>query len=523
MTEISPLTSFATPAPDQTAQHSLPDIMGDVIDWQPRHLGPCAFVEHLHLLYWLVGETRPRIAITLGVGQGSAYVAQCDAASHFGFPTQFYGIDPQLDAQPNASDLTETVAAHNARCPAARARLIKADPAQAADLFDIGGIDLLVVDLDPTEPLLHAITETWCPLMSPQGVIVLRGLDQGADALRAQWSCLDVAFGGGVTLVLAGDRPPGTLARLAMTKGDDRPQSQIMAVLRLLGQTTAQQLEQRAPDGQLKALQQDLAATEERMAAQMAAHQAALADLALQQDAALSDMAAQRDQALAQVAAIEDAQKHLPEKLRLLKIHADAERIRLQTALQDARTAQAQQRAEAEATINQLAREKAELEAQLGGGMARPLADAQATPADMTAQIAARDAALADTVAQRDAALAQVATLEQTHQRLQEELRLLTAHAEAERQRLEAAVNEVSAAAEATRVRLEQEKAAAHAQAAQVSANLYSVMDELSTQRAALDAARAEIAQKVQEIAELRSSTSWRVTAPLRKVKTIMP
>ena len=67
--------------------------IGPEVDWQPEHLAPSAWLEHIPFAYWLVGALRPRSIVELGTHWGVSYAAFCQAVERFGLPTRCHAVD----------------------------------------------------------------------------------------------------------------------------------------------------------------------------------------------------------------------------------------------------------------------------------------------------------------------------------------------------------------------------------------------------------------------------------------------
>lgn len=392
--------------------------------WQPQEIGPSGYRDHLAVLAWLVFTLRPRQGIGLGIGQGVAYFALCQAVRDAGLDAQLFGIG-QWPAQ-QAGALRD----HNQQDYAAFSRLVSADPDGAADIFDFGGIDLLMVDQDLTPELLGALTNRWLPLMSERGVIVLRGLTAAREeesartklaALTGAMPHLELSGGDGVAVLLVGAAPDETLALAAELAADEAGQTALAAEFAGLAAPVQARIAAEEDKAQRKAMAQDLARLRK-----------ALAEATGARDTALTEAAALR----ARLAELQDSQ---------------------QTAI---------------------------------------------------AALALRDGALAERARELEEARAAMETRTGALERSRAEVLAMTrvteeVHAQLERLRSE---HETALAREAERRRLD----------ASLTARLTAGRTEA---QAALQAAQAILAQKDAEILALRSSTSWKVTAPLRNAK----
>ena len=324
------MTAEGNPAAGQLWQSLAP-----LRSWQPQEIGPSGYSDHLAVLAWLVFTLRPQQGIGLGIGQGVAYFALCQAVRDAGLDARLFGIG-QWRTQQAGAQVPEALRDHNQQHYAAFSRLISADPDGAADIFDFGGIDLLLVDQDLSPALLGTLASRWVPLMSERGVIVLRGLtaacEDGAtrDALTALTGAvphLELSGGGGIALLLVGATPPEALALAAGLAADEAGQAALEAEFVGLAAPLRARITAEEEKAEREAMARDLArlgkalaeasdardtalteaaALQARVAELQGSQQAALATLALR-DGALAERARELEEARAAQAAQADA------------------------------------------------------------------------------------------------------------------------------------------------------------------------------------------------------------------------
>jgi len=184
--------------------------------WRPHLSGPYAGLENLPFLAWLVGLQKPRQMIALGIGEGVGYFALCQVTAETGLTADLFGIDNWPDDR-GLPRIPEEMQHYNATHYAGCSRLVCADPRSVVNIFDMEEIDLLFVDMDLDTDLIGMLVDSWAPLMQERGVIVLRGsLDP--EILTAQ-PHLRLGEDGPIML-LVGEAVPVELAALAALPAD---------------------------------------------------------------------------------------------------------------------------------------------------------------------------------------------------------------------------------------------------------------------------------------------------------------
>ena len=553
-------TPMADPATPPLSPMDVLESVQSLFAWHPARM-PLSDPGHLPLLHWLTRQIRPKLGLCLGVGDGGHYFTLCEAVRAQTGPAQIFGIDiwTGADGAPLPGvpdDLAEYAQGHYPGL----ARLVCANPGHAAEIFDLGNIDLLVVDQPLSADLLEHLVQAWVPLMSARSAIVLRGttppegaLDHGAqlDALRARWPHLAVLQGSGVLVLLTGSTPPASLAFLCQTDTDAPLREQALGVLHWLGAALADRQARstamaeitqlkgtRASVGQerdllrqrLDVLQQDLA----RQTDQLASRDATIASLT-------------RD-AEAQAAKLTTLEAQLAEQQRALQsLTGQAETLRME------KDARAQEHRAAQATCETLQGQLAQ--ARTDADTARQ--QMEAMHARQTDQLASRDATIASLTRDAEAQAAKLTALEARNSEMTDDLTVLTRHAETlheqmqkvEKQardleveaarrvrelkeRLETAVTQRDDAREKlvakrleaeTRVtELKERLETAVTQRDEARATLKSLKDAVQAKEKDLSRLKLLSMEKTHELAALRNSTSWRVTAPLRGARTLL-
>ncbi|SIT74404.1 class I SAM-dependent methyltransferase [Pontibaca methylaminivorans] len=186
--------------------------------WRARYLDDSAFLCHVPFLFWLIETSRPKQFVELGLGTGVSYFAACQAIDKLDLDARCHGISP-------GSALPEPVERYNAQNYGDFSRLHTDDLTHAAQRFDDGSIDLLLVDVDLGEAgALDCLSHDWMRKLSPRGILLLHGTNtRFADGYvrkflsRLLGSCPAITMedGEGLTAVLYGEDRNERLVKLA--------------------------------------------------------------------------------------------------------------------------------------------------------------------------------------------------------------------------------------------------------------------------------------------------------------------
>ncbi|SMY09322.1 class I SAM-dependent methyltransferase [Flavimaricola marinus] len=499
--------------------------------WRPRYLCRSDFVYHLPFLFWLIDMQRPQAAVSLGVGDGAGYFGLCQAMDRLGPEARCHGLDPRSAAEGGPS---RDVRDYNEAQYADFSRLDAGDPRELVHRFEDGSVDLMIIDMALDAGLIHSLTHDWTRKLSDRAVILFHdtrnrfaaGPEQSLlQSLTQAYPTVQFPTGVGLAAVLYGADRLDKLERLSELGLGATGYAEVHHVFARLGAANHHEwaartetaraeeaLEQaRAADLALSEVRDVLSAREAALekrshsddtrAEQLASVQARLFDLQAAHDARAQEIA-EHAKALAQVeadalreAATRDAalirERDRAEAATAKQVAAEAERVAAQTALEAlrieaARAAEAaagqlavKERALALTTERLEAAQKAEAEARRQAATqsetgAAELAAAQSRIATLEEQLNAAPSGPDRTVSDPAA--------EASHF---EEIRVLTI-------RLESAQQEVLTLQKELRAKADQSDR----------------MRELE----------GELAAARQHVADLLSSTSWRLTGPVRKV-----
>jgi len=472
---------------------AIPDIVtpasARALFWRPRFLRSSPDLCHLPFLFWLIDLSRPRVFASLGLGDGVAYFAACQAMDRLGRDSLCHG----LSADPPAAELRD----HNDSEYGDISRLATGTARALAGQVTDGTVDLLALNGVPDAETIAALGDDWPRKMSARGVIVLHGVahwpEDGParlylDRLGRDRPVISFEEGDGLVAVLWGADQPRQLADLAALDPMAPGAGEVRHVFRRLG--SAVQTEWAARDS---------AARAEAAQARASAAEAALAALEATRDAAARSLGELRDshEARAREVAVLQAKLESAEAFRdatgmadLLRRHGAAQEemgiLRARLTEAEARAADGRQAA-AEARAAVEAAEQARIVAE------RMAADRVAAKDRALQQLGAQLAAARDQTAAREAA-------EEAGRRARADLLALTMQLEAGREDRDAVNRDLQAL-----------KAAHAAQRTELDAEIARLRAEADHMRAERDEARGHVAALV-------SSTSWKLTSPVRRL-----
>lgn len=214
--------------------------------WRAKYLQPSVYLEHLPLLFWLIGALRPDSAVTLGTGEGTAHFGLCQAVDRLRIGTACHGLDAAFaaDATPSA-DLVD----YNAAQYEEFSRLAPIAGRRPVERFGAEAVDLLLSDRVPDGALLDRLRVDWLPAMSKAGLFFLAGLDrldpEGMQALERLCHgrlCLRLGRRGATAVIFVGRPGSARLRQLVKTMRSPEAHGLIERAFQRLGAGYAAQL-----------------------------------------------------------------------------------------------------------------------------------------------------------------------------------------------------------------------------------------------------------------------------------------
>lgn len=182
--------------------------------WQPDHIEPSDWLDHLPWVFWLIETLQPKRCVTLGARSGSLHLALCQGVKRIDSEAECLLVSKQSEAL--------EISAQAERRYAACHRLVSASPLRAAKRVE-PGIDIVVLDLPSDDEDMDIALEPWLGLMSAQGVVLIPGIN-GSDTskgfhavyteLQNRYPSLSFHHGEGMGMILIGATPPTLLETL---------------------------------------------------------------------------------------------------------------------------------------------------------------------------------------------------------------------------------------------------------------------------------------------------------------------
>jgi hypothetical protein len=235
------MTQMTDPAGQVSVADVVSPLTSKMLFWRARYAQRSETLYHLPFLFWLVEAMRPARAVVLGVGDGVAHFALCQAVDKLNLSTQCHGIDqwpsptptkavvepkraPSSASLPQSDQVPTILEVHNATHYAAFSVIEALDPRLLLARLAPGSVDLLCVDLEMTPTLVDALTYAWPTKLSASGVLLLLNADRQCAAPAAQEflaqirhtrQTISFATGAGLVVVLWGQDQPYRLTRLA--------------------------------------------------------------------------------------------------------------------------------------------------------------------------------------------------------------------------------------------------------------------------------------------------------------------
>lgn len=515
--------------------------------WRARYLEASPALCHIPLLFWLTEAARPRIAVTLGVADAVPHFALCQAVDKLGLESLCIGVEPAPEQGAKPADLKKQTAFNEANF-AEFSQIVQDSEAKEGILPPKSKIDLLLINRPVTEELIGTLDANWLPLLSERSIIVVLqdGDASGYGSFFRRLSSTGDSFtcdlASRASVIFYGPEQNERLQRLARLNpghpgylgarnifarlGELHSNAERLAFKNREAATARRQRDEKNAElAAAQAAADKLSAQYKERSALVATAQAEAFDLGqtvtrLEQDLKDSEAKRQQDKEL------------LGKELGTLKesfAAAQAECQRLQQLAAEAEAA-AQQR--------EAAQQENELLSQEVGTLKESLAAAQAEHQKMRQKAAEQEKTLTERYDD-------IAVLGNELQAKAAEAEEAAQEREAARQESELLSQELSSlkkslgAAQAERQKLQLLAAEQEESLAERYADIAVLGNELQTKAAEAEKAAAErealrqeneaLQQRLNEAEQLRDmhaeriqalehSTSWRVTAPLRKV-----
>lgn len=455
-----------------------------------KYLEPSHTLHHLPFLFWLIEALRPRRLVEIGLDRGVSYFAACQAAERLDCILNSTGIGDWPGGVP------EDLARYNEAQYQEFSTIVSMPGSEAAKRFEPASLDLLILDC-PMEELEALLEAGWREKLSDKSVVLIHGAGRAASRPYLRQLChahdvFEFPHGEGLLVLGFGKELPAQITNFLDHASKPGWAEHLRRIFRRLGQG-------QVAEGRLVSLEADQAAREEERRAQ------ADSEL-LERDLALAAQAEQVEALHKEREAWGDERGRLQAEIETLsrKVLSQAEQV---DALQSEHAAWDEQRTGLQAEIETLSRKLS-------------------SQADIEAfeDLATERDRLMKVIELRDIALSEAARRETEASLEREELRQAielrdTALSEAERKEAEASLERDGLAAMMKEAKDTEDRQTK--QIAELEARLREAQGELGAMVGFAEEnerMRGEIERMTSEISGLRTSTSWKLTAPMRAV-----
>ncbi|MCF6234040.1 MAG: hypothetical protein L3J36_13235 [Rhodobacteraceae bacterium] len=157
----------------ETEFGTLTPLASRALFWRAHYMVSSPVLNQLPFIFWLIENTRPNVTVTLGLDDAVAHFAICQATEKLGMEAMCFGIQAS-EAETAGEDAPnlQAVLDYNDRLYSDFSQIIQTDHASAAEYFQDTEIDFLTVTQPATQALLDEIDRHWLPRMSERGVIL---------------------------------------------------------------------------------------------------------------------------------------------------------------------------------------------------------------------------------------------------------------------------------------------------------------------------------------------------------------
>lgn len=261
MTKMHSLSKSSDPVPERISSDiSLTaPVSARSVFWRARYLRQSDFIPHVPVLFWLIETGDADNFVTLGVNEGVAHFAACQAMDKLRHDARCIGIEDWSASEGRIPDGLATYASETYH---EVSELIDKAPEKAALDFDDGSVDILLIDIDQSAANTEALLRDWLPRLSDRSVVLVHGIsgstfkEEAGRSVLSRWQerfpmfCL--ATGRGLAVLLTGPQQNHRLRAIAELTKSHPIMRDIRRVFNRLGEAHQFEYESRTLAGQAK-------------------------------------------------------------------------------------------------------------------------------------------------------------------------------------------------------------------------------------------------------------------------------
>jgi predicted nucleic acid-binding Zn-ribbon protein len=143
--------------------------------WKPYYLESSAWIEHSPFAFWITSVLKPRSIVELGTHYGFSYFAFCQAVQTAGLETRCFAVDTwkgDEHAGFYGEDVFEDVNRYNNQHYSTFSRLVRSTFEEALTHFPDSSVDLLHIDGRHFYQDVRYDFESWRPKLSERAVVL---------------------------------------------------------------------------------------------------------------------------------------------------------------------------------------------------------------------------------------------------------------------------------------------------------------------------------------------------------------
>jgi len=198
-----------------------------IISMRPKLLGETdAWQEFIPVAFLMISLTRPRCLVELGIGQGNAYCAFCQAVEALQIKTSCFAIDAREEGSSGEEEkdfVFEKLKSYHDPLYGSFSTLLDSEDAPELPNFDETPVDLLHINGILTPEALDHTIKDWLPKLSPRSIVLLSNL-KGVlenhasrnlwEEVKGRYPFVAFTFGNGLGILATGSDLNSPLADL---------------------------------------------------------------------------------------------------------------------------------------------------------------------------------------------------------------------------------------------------------------------------------------------------------------------